>query len=515
MRHLLTQVMTLCVAVVLLASCAPAGKQVTILFTNDTHSQIVPIKDSDKYYPAMGGVERRKVLVDSLHGVYPHALLVDAGDAVQGTPFFNVYGGEVENIVLNELGYDVRTLGNHEFDNGCSALVAMLDGYDGVVVSSNYTYNDTLLGSKVQPSWITDVDGVKVGFVGLNVCPNDLVIPVNAAGFVYNDPIAIADSLAQELRSEGADLVVALSHLGYDASSADYAYPLDSTLLQNTRYIDIVIGAHSHTHLQEPAYYTNLDGRRVLTGQTGDRGAYLGMMNVTLPAGDEMGDVEVEYELLPVDKRYDDRLDADFAARLQPYKEVVDSVMAIEIGAAADDLYRGRPESPLSNWASDAFADVARKHAGVPIDFAVLNIGGIRGDISVGKVTMGHMWEVFPFANHMMIMRLKGSDVRTLFEQIAVRGGEAVSREVRLVIADNKVESVTIGGKPIDDNRYYNIATHNFLAYGGDGMKAFTRGEVVAELPGYVFDIYTQYVRELTARGKAMRAACDGRIVVK
>ncbi len=513
MKQLLSRIIMLSVVVLILVSCA-ADKQVTLLFTNDTHSQIVPIKDNDKYYPAMGGVERRKVLVDSLRVEYPQAILVDAGDAVQGTPFFNVFGGEVETMVMNELGYDVRTLGNHEFDNGAEALAGMLRAYDGVVVSSNYTYLDTILGKEVQPAWIKEVDGVKVGFIGLNVNPNDLFVPRNAACIAYNDPIAIADSLALILRNDGADIVVALSHLGYTAESVNYPNALDSTLVQHTRYIDVVIGAHSHTRLDAPTYHTNADGRSIIVGQTGDRGAYVGCMNITLPAG-KREDMSVTYRLLPVDKRYDNRLDEAFVARLLPYKEQVDSVMSIVIGHNADTLYRSRPESPLSNWACDAFVEVARLKSGVPVDFAVLNVGGIRNDIAPGTVTLGQMWEVFPFANHMMIIRLKGSEVLELFGQIAARGGEGVSREVRMTIADGMVEQVTVGGNPIDEDRYYNVATLNFLAYGGDGMKAFTKGEVVTELQGYVFDIFTQYIKALEARGEVMRGALDGRIIVK
>ena len=160
MKRHLVPLLVLCVMACAVVGCSPADKQVVILFTNDTHSQIDPIAVNAKRNADMGGVERRKVLIDSLREVYPHALLVDAGDAVQGTPYFNFYAGEVETMVMNELGYDVRTLGNHEFDNGGEALAAMLAAYKGVTVSSNYQLHRPDLQAQVVPSWLCDAGGV-------------------------------------------------------------------------------------------------------------------------------------------------------------------------------------------------------------------------------------------------------------------------------------------------------------------------------------------------------------------
>ncbi len=513
MSRLLSYICGLLVAIIMLSSCSQGDRHVVILFTNDTHSQIEPLEANAKRNADMGGVERRKVLIDSLRSVYPHALLVDAGDVVQGTPYFNFYAGEVETMVMNELGYDVRTLGNHEFDNGGEALTAMLAAFDGVTVSTNYDYNNKALREEVVPSCILSAGDVKVGFVGLNVNPQGLLFPAHAKDVVYNNPIAAADSVALLLRNEGADIVVALSHLGYTADSEDNTDVIDSVLVQNTRYIDFVVGGHSHTTLQEAAYHTNLDGRSIAIGQTGKSGAYLGFADITIPA-DKRVAMSVEYRLMPVDARYDERIDANFSARLAPYKAKVDSAMSVVLGSADDTMYVARPASPLTNWACDAFVDIARQRSGKKIDFAVINTGGVRVDIVPGDVTRGSVWKAFPFTNYMSIVQLKGSDVKQLFEQIANNGGEGVSSEVRLAIQEGKVKQLTIGGKAVDDNSTYNIATLNFVAEGGDGMVAFNKALSRTDYPGFVYELFEGYITNMSQQGKTMRAINDNRITV-
>ena len=502
---------SICVSFLLsLCGCMQDDKQVVILFTNDTHSQIDPIAHDAKRNADMGGVERRKVLIDSLRGVYPHALLVDAGDVVQGTPYFNFYAGKVESLVLNELGYDVRTIGNHEYDNGAEGLAAMLRAFQGVTVSSNYTFNREDLSRLIVPSYMCEVEGVKVGFVALNINPEGLLFPLHARDINYHDPIAYGDSLALLLRKQGADVVVALSHLGCTGEEVN-VNAIDSVVVQNTRYIDFVIGGHSHTTLSAPEVHSNLDGRKVAIGQTGKSGVNLGFVCLTLPAH---GDIEIDYRLYPVDARYDDRLDPDFAEKLAPYKVQVENAMSMVLGESAVDLVVNRPESTMSNWACDALADMARQRSRKKIDFAVGNIGGMRADIPQGVVTRGNIWQTFPFTNYMTIVELKGSDVRNLFEQIAANGGEGVSREVRLVIDKGTVAQCSIAGAPIDDNRIYTIATINFIAEGGDGMVAFRNAVSRVDYPGFVFELYEDYITRLTQRGEAIHSSVDGRITI-
>lgn len=496
-----------------LSGCSSADRHVVILFTNDTHSQIEPLDVNAKKNADMGGVERRKVLIDSLRGVYPNALLVDAGDVVQGTPYFNFYAGEVETMVMNQLGYDVSTLGNHEFDNGSESLVAMLSAFEGVTVSTNYSYNNAALERCVVPSCILEAGDVKVGFIGLNVNPRGLVFPSHARDITYLDPIATADSVARVLRGEGADIVVALSHLGYTADSQDNTDVIDSVLVQNTRYIDFVIGGHSHTVLQQAACHTNLDGRNIAVGQTGKSGVYLGFVDIAIPANHKEN-ISVEYKLMPVDARYDNRLDADFSALLAPYKAQVDSSMSVAIGTTHDTLYVARPESPLTNWACDALVEIAHNRSGEKVDFAIINTGGVRMDIMPGTITRGNIWEAFPFTNYLTVVQLKGADVKQLFDQIANNGGEGVSSEVSLAIKDGRIEQLRISGQPVDDNSIYTIATLDFVAEGGDGMTAFNHAISRKDYPGFVYELFESYIIRQTQQGKIIHASNDNRITI-
>lgn len=501
-------------AIVLSAcSSSDSDRHVIVLFTNDTHSQIDPLGDNVKNAPGMGGIERRKVLIDSIRAKHPDLLLVDAGDVVQGTPFFTVFGGEVETMALNELGYDVRTLGNHEFDNGLEALAAMLTASNAVTVSTNYNVSGTPLEQIVRSSAICNAGDVKVGFIGLCVQPDGLIDASHYAGMTYSDPVSLADSAASALRNEGADIVIALSHLGYSDDNHT-GNPVDSMIIQNSRFIDLVIGGHSHSLLMPPSQFYNLDGRPIVVAQTGKSGAYLGYADLTIPA-DKRKPVSVDYRLLPVDARYDNRLDASFSSKLNVYRHTIDSLMDEVLGRTTTTLEVGKPESALTNWVTDALVSIARERTGKPVDFAVVNTGGVRTDFGEGNLTRGNLFEAFPFDNRLSVVELRGSDVRELFDVIAMRGGEGVSREIRLVICDGKTQSLSIGSKALDDNRTYTIATLDYVANGGDMMSPFTRAVARTDYPDPVRSILEAHIEGLTAQGKCIEAATDGRISMK
>ena len=208
------------------------GRELVILQTNDTHSQIDP---TDKGY---GGVQRRKVFVDSVRAARPDVLLVDAGDAVQGTLFFTLYGGEVEMKAMNNLGYDIAILGNHDFDNGMEAMARNVAMSDADWLATNYEFSDSAVGKLFKPFRIYDYDGHKVGFIALNLDPEGMIAAGNADGVKYLDAVEAANAAAWWLKhQEGADMVVAVSHLGYE----NVPSPSDQDIISNTKDIDIVL----------------------------------------------------------------------------------------------------------------------------------------------------------------------------------------------------------------------------------------------------------------------------------
>src|SRR5215813_7698895 len=162
---------------------------ITILHTNDTHSQIDPFPADDSLYPGKGGVARRATLVKRVRQQNPNTLLIDAGDQLQGTPYFNFYKGEVEYKAMTLIGYDAGTIGNHEFDNGVEALAKALTFANFDIVSTNYDVHGTALEKRVKPHVVKEVGGVRVGLFGLGIRPNALITDENFAPLKYLDPV--------------------------------------------------------------------------------------------------------------------------------------------------------------------------------------------------------------------------------------------------------------------------------------------------------------------------------------
>ena len=276
-----------------------------ILFTNDFHSQIEPMDDGK------GGVLRLKALVDSVRTAEPYVLLADAGDLVQGSDYFSLLNGVVEMKMLDMLGYDIRTVGNHEFDKKMTGLGEMFALSKVPVVASNYDFSKTDLAHYVVPSKILNAGGLKIGFIGLNVRLLNLVDPKACEGVIWQDAVNVADTYAQQLRNRGADMVIAISHLGYGGGSDANYY--DRGIAMGSRYIDMIIGGHSHTTLRKADYITSADGDLVPVVQTGSRGMNLGYAKIKL---NENGKPAFEYRLIPVNSRLDDRVAPAFSEHL-------------------------------------------------------------------------------------------------------------------------------------------------------------------------------------------------------
>jgi 5'-nucleotidase len=199
-----------------LLSPARGETLITILHTNDTHSQIDPIPDNDKQYGGKGGVARRATLVKRVRAENPNTLMIDAGDVFQGTPYFNFYKGEVEYKSMSLVGYDVVTLGNHDFDNGVEALAAAMKFANFEFVSTNYDVRGTVLESRVKPYAIRTFGDVRIGLFGLGISPDNLITPENFKGVKYMDPVQMSRGVVRLLRDrEKCQLVIGMSHLGY------------------------------------------------------------------------------------------------------------------------------------------------------------------------------------------------------------------------------------------------------------------------------------------------------------
>lgn len=258
---------------------------ITILHTNDTHSQIDPLPDYDKQYGGKGGVARRATLVKRVRRENPNTLMIDAGDVFQGTPYFNFYKGEVEYKSMSLIGYDVGTLGNHDFDNGVDALVAAMKFANFDFVSSNYDLRGTPLAQRVRRYVVRTLGGVRVGLFGLGVSPDNLITPQNFKGVKYMDPVKSSREVVEVLRRrERCQLVIAMSHLGY------YANPKagevgDTQVASQVDGIDFIASGHTHTFMQKPVLTRQPSGNDTIIFQVGKSGIYVGRVDFKMRAG--------------------------------------------------------------------------------------------------------------------------------------------------------------------------------------------------------------------------------------
>lgn len=247
--------------------------KLVILHTNDTHSQVEPTEISSSKTSDMGGYARRMGVIDSIRNAEKNVLLVDAGDFSQGTPYFNFFNGRVEIDALNQMNYDAVTLGNHEFDNGIDTLAVILKNAKFPVLSSNYSLENTPLQQLLIPHLILKRNGLRIGIITANIEPMGLIIESNYKGMIYNDALKTANETASFLRLiKHCDIIICLSHLGVKP---------DYELAHNSKYIDVIIGGHSHS-LLENVTEKNAAGTPVIIAQMGKSGLYLGKVELEL-----------------------------------------------------------------------------------------------------------------------------------------------------------------------------------------------------------------------------------------
>ncbi len=481
----------------LLTGCKPESNKLVILHSNDTHSHIV---NED----GLGGALRRKAAIDSIRKAEPNVLLVDAGDAVQGSLFFYLYGGMVEQEIFNILGVDIRILGNHEFDNGIDSVASTWALSNAEKISTNYNLSGTRLADQFKPYTIKEFNGKKIGFIGINLDPEGMIAKGNYDGVEFLPIVASANLAAEKLRTEDkVDAVIAISHIGYNPAGLIG----DSILAVNSRGIDVIIGAHSHDKIDPDtpegyrrSHMTNLEGKPILVTQTGKYGRHLGKIEINL---DSLGSAMPTYELLPLDSRYDANPDPDLADLIARYSVGVDSLMNHKVSEAQSDLSESSPE--MLNFFVDFL--LAQGKAMAPnVDIALANKGGLRIAIPKGNVSKGQILNLLPFANKIVVLDIKGKDLRDVLGVMARTGGNGITAnmyaEIDTTGTINRLGEVKIDGKPLDDNRTYRVVTIDYLAKGGDYMEGLTHGDWIVESSDVVYNDMLHYLTEGAWKGK-------------
>lgn len=459
------------------AASEPADRLV-ILHTNDTHSRIDPDASG------RGGILRRQALIDSVRNAETNVLLVDAGDAVQGTLYYSLFGGEVERKMMNALGYDIQILGNHEFDNGMEALAREWKQLGASRLSTNYDLTDTPLDSIFKPYEIRTVGNRRIAFIAVNIDPDGMISAINSKGVKYLDGVKAANATAWHLKhNEKVDMVIALTHIGY-AVAPGYT---DMDLAGKSEDIDLIIGGHSHTLVnpsdpKSPEWFAlNANGDSVIIAQSGSAGAYVGKVDINL------SDLKVTTSVIPVDARLDDRINPAVADILQPYRSKVDSILSIPLAETSAPLLKA--DWGLVNLVSDLVMEVGTRLNGAPVDMAIMNRGGIRCDLDSGTITKGIVMQMLPFDNHVVVIDVSGADLLKAFEVMAGRKGDGVSGASAVIdpLTLTCAEAL-VGGKKIDPSRRYKVATIDYLALGGDFLSSLKNAVIEKRSDALLYD---------------------------
>ena len=256
--------------------------KLTILHTNDMHSHIHPFTSGRN--KGLGGMAQRAALIKQIRKQEEHVLLLDAGDVFQGTPYFNVYGGELEFKLMSEMKYDAVTLGNHDFDNGLEGLKKQLPHANFPFLIANYDFSDTILKNTFKPYKVFRKGNLKIGVFGIGIELDGLVPKKLYQNTVYQDPISTANHYTNLLKQkERCDLVICLSHLGFKYKGEKIS---DMTFASQTRDIDLIIGGHTHTFLKKPIKQLNVDKKEVLINQVGWAGINIGKIDYQFSQND-------------------------------------------------------------------------------------------------------------------------------------------------------------------------------------------------------------------------------------
>ncbi len=498
----------LAIAIALIAIPDLQAEHLIVISANDTHSQIEP-------NGTLGGLFRRRAAMDEIRRENKNVIAVHAGDAVQGTLYFNLFRGEVEYAAMDSLGYDMIILGNHEFDNGIDELASYYKKIKAVKLSANYDFSNTPLADVLQPYSIRTVAGKRIGFFGINVNPKGLISDDKYEGMVYLDNAVVADATARYLKEvQNVDFTVMISHIGYYPETVGLVG--DSIIATQSHYIDMIVGGHTHTLLEPGDPRTqvrNADGKVITIGQNGKTGKYIGTYDI------DLDDWSVKYDLVKIDKSFDAKADYPaMRAWLAPYKFKVDSVMDNVLGTSALAMKGGGIAS--QNWLCDAVMEMMPGISGIKkLDGVIMNKGGIRQSMPEGNVTEGLIGSMFPFDNRFVVVEVTGSDLLEALRVMATRGGDALSKEFYVEYTgsdDNpKITTAKLGGKKIDPKKKYLIGTIDYLANGGDHMDALGKGArpFVDNVP--YGEHMKNYIKTLTKSGRVVNATDKARMIKK
>lgn len=512
----------------LTAGVAAADYKLTILHTNDFHSRFEPISKYDSGCregdnaegKCFGGSARLVSAIADARNRSNNSILVDGGDQFQGSLFYTYYKGKAAAEMMNKMGYDGMTVGNHEFDDGPEVLRGFMDSVGFPVLMSNADVSaEPALADVLKKSTVIERGGEKIGLIGLT--PEDtheLASP--GKNITFSDPVVAVQAEVDRLTAEGVNKIIVLSHSGYG---------VDQRVAAETKGVDVIVGGHSNTYLSNVSdravgpYPTMVNGVAIV--QAYAYGKFLGELNVTF---DEAGNlVEAKGEPLIMDGTVaeDEATVARIAELAQPLDEIRNKVVAEAAAAVDGDRQTCRiQECQMGNLVADAMLDRV-KDQGVQI--AIANSGGIRASLEPGEVTMGEVLTILPFQNTLSTFEISGQElvaalengvsqveeVKGRFPQVA---GLTFTWDPTVAPNEGRVQEVMVdmgdGFTPLDPAKTYLVVTNNYVRNGGDGYKVFSGDDKNAyDFGPDLADVLAEYLAEQGAYSPYT----DGRIAQK
>lgn len=439
-------------------------KTISIVHVNDTHGRIEENEKNGEL-----GFAKLKTYFDNRNS-NNNALLLNAGDVVHGTTFATISRGESVIDVMNQMGFDAMTAGNHDFNYGYQRLVELNNRANFPILASNVINQD---GSHIIDSdKIIEIDGVKIGIFGLATEETKTKSsPANTEGLTFANTIETAQNEVNNLRNQGAQIIICLSHLGEDKESKETS----TMIAENVEGIDLIIDGHSHTELQNGRYVGN-----TLIAQAKAHGYFIGDVTLLLDKDNKI--VAKSASLKPYARMKHLYANKETLAQIEAVSNENKKVLDQNVGQTSVDLEGAREmvrtrETNLGNYITDAMI----KATGA--DVAITNGGGIRDSISAGNITKGDVLTVFPFTNFAVTLEVPGSVIKEALEHGLTDAPNSAGKFPQISgmmvkydstrQAGDRVTEITIAGEAIDPNKNYNLVTNDFMSIGGDGYEMF------------------------------------------
>ncbi|MDD9729343.1 bifunctional metallophosphatase/5'-nucleotidase [Mameliella sp. AT18] len=508
-------------ALALMASAAQADYSLTILHTNDFHARFEPISKYDSGCSSedndegkcFGGSARLITAINEAKARTNNHILVDGGDQFQGTLFYTYYKGKLAAEMMNLMGYDAMTVGNHEFDDGPEVLRGFMDAVEFPVLMSNADVSgEPLLADALMKSTVIERGGEKLGLIGLTPQDTDeLASPGD--NIIFTDPSDAVQGEVDKLTEMGVNKIIVLSHSGYG---------VDQTVAANTTGVDVIVGGHSNTLLGEMdgaagAYPTVVNGVQIV--QAYAYGKYLGELNVTFNDAGEV--ISASGGPLLIDAAVAE--DGDVKARIAEAAEPLDEIRNKVVAEAAEAIEGNRDvcramECSMGNLVADAMLDRVKDQG---IDVAIANSGGLRASIDAGEVTMGEVLTVLPFQNTLSTFQITGATLVEALENGVSQIEEGAGRFPQVAgmtftvdpsaEPGSRISDVMVGGAPVEMDKLYGAVSNNYVRNGGDGYAMFKDAQNAYDFGPDLADVTAEYL----AKEGPYQPYTDGRITMK